>query len=257
MFLRTLTVATLLTAAAAAQTGKDNVTFDLQVNGKTIGKDVYKLKKEKQGYSLSSRYSYHAAGAEFDTSDDFKLSDDFVYLDGGASSVATQTRYSFTPNKTRTVLTIGTVQAGVQVGASMNIKPDFTVMPNYDAGAAQAFLLEAMTKPLEGGKYNIVVPGAGSAAPPPGAAGTEDDPSRPATRVQAGNVDYDAGWNKGADATGMLDGKPVKLHSYFLASGKNRWLFHFDDTNSLMQLDNSMVHASYIRQKFKLDPVAP
>ncbi len=254
MFLRALAAATLFSAVAAtAQTGNQSVTFDLLANGKVIGKDVYKLNKSKQGYNLSSRYSYHVAGSEFDTSDDFKLSDDFIYLDGGASSIASQTRYSFTPNKTRTVLTVGTVQGGVQAGSSLDVKPAFAILPNYDAGAAQAFLLEALAKPVEGNLFNIVVPGGGSAAPPPESAGNDEESNHQATRSQTGNLAYDAGWNKGADTTGTLDGKPVALHCYFLAAGKNRWTFYADETNTLMELDNTLARASYVRQKFKLD----
>ena len=253
MYLRTLAAATLFTALAASA---QSVTFDLQVNGKSIGKDVYKLTKSKQGYNLSSRYGYHVAGSEVDTSDDFKFTDDYAYVDGGSSSIATQLRSSYTPNKQRTELTVGTVQGGVQGATSLPIKPNFTMLPNYDAGAAQVFLLWTVAKPVETHLYNIVIPGSGTAAPPPGTSNS-DDPTQPVSRGQSGNLAYDAGWNVGKDATGTLDGQPVKLHSYFLAAGKFRWTFYADESNTLMQLDNSLAHASYIRQKFKLDPVAP
>jgi hypothetical protein len=237
----------LLHAQAPAPANGQSNNFDLQANMKSIGHDTYTLAKAKQGYKLTSRFSYHLSGMESEVSDEFKFSDTFTYVEGAASSISSQMHTSYIPNKARTELVVGMVQAGVQDSKHLPIKPDFVIMPHYDAGAAQAMLLLATTHPTADNLYNVVVPGATGATPP-------RDPSEPPGGHQApGNNAYDALWTKGPDATGTLDGKPVALHSYVLTGGKNTWSFFADTDGTLMQLDNSMVHASYVRAKFKLD----
>ena len=254
MFLRVSVVAALVLPGAFSCASAQSNTFELQSGGKVIGKDVYTLAKAKQGYKLSSRVGYHLAGAETDTIDDFRLSEEYAYQDGGASSLASQMRTSFTPNKPRTMLTIGMVQAGVQDSRQLAIKPDFAILPSYDAGAAQAFLLEAVLHPVASNLYNVVVPGGSAAGPRPGDTGADPTAGRGAATVaQSGNQAYDTVWTKGADTSGSLDGKPVALHSYSLASTRGTWTFYADDANMLMQVDASMTHSSAVRAKFKLD----
>jgi len=245
-----LTLANATIAALPSQAQSNS--FDLMSGARNMGHVTYTFAKAKQGYKLTSRVSYHINGIDSDVSDEFKFSDTYTYLEGGASSVTTQMHTSYMPNKARTDLTVGMVQAGVQDSHHLAIKPDFAVMPPYDAGAAQVMLLLATTHPTADNLYNIVVPGSGGAgagkgAPPP------DSSDASAPHQAPGNNAYDALWTKGPEAAGTLDGKPIALHTYILTAGKSTWTFFADDANTLMQLDNSMLKASYIRAKFKLD----
>ena len=240
------TSAVLLALAAPAALAQSN-TFDLQSNSRSIGRSTYTLAKAKQGFKLSDRSSYHLGGTEADIADDFKLSETYAYLEGSSTNVTNQMHTSYVPNKTRTELIVGMVQANIQESRHLAIKPDFAIMPAYDAGAAQVMLLLATTHPTEKNLYNIVVPSSGGGAAPP-------DAGQPAAgRPASGNNAYDALWTKGADTTGMLDGKPVALHTYTLTAGKFTWVFFADDANLLMQLNVSMLKTSYIRSRFKLD----
>ena len=251
MLLRIAALALMTVATACAQTNN----FDLQSGGRSVGRASFTLAKTKQGFRLSSHLSYHINGLESDLSNEFKFSDAYSYVEGASSNISSQMHTSYVPNKTRTDLVIGMVQGGVQDSHHLAIKPDLAIMPPFDPGAAQVMLLLATTHPTEKNLYNVVVPGSsggggsgrGDSAPPP-------DPSEAAGGHQpAGNNAYDALFAKGPDGNGTLDGKPIAIHTYVLTAGKNTWTFFADDQGNLMQLDNSMVHASYIRVKFKLD----
>jgi hypothetical protein len=249
MFLRITLLALSLAATASAQTN----TYDLQSGGHSLGRASFTLARTKQGFKLSSHLSYHINGVESDISNEFKLSDAYAYLEGASSSISSQMHTSYVPNKTRTDLVIGMVQGGVQDSRHLAIKPDLAIMPPFDPGAAQVMLLLATTHPTGKNLYNVVVPGStggggrGESSPPP-------DPSEGGGGHQpAGNNAFDALFTKGPDGNGTLDGKPMAIHTYILTAGKNTWTFFADDQNNLMQLDNSMVRASYIRAKFKLD----
>jgi len=240
------TVSSAVLAVSSAALAQSN-TFDIQSGNRSIGRDVYTLAKAKQGYKLNSRPSTHFGGSESSMDSEFKYDDNYAFAVGSSSNMVTQMHTSYTPDKGRTVLTIGMVQAGVQDSRYLDIKPDFAVMPPYDAGAAQVMLLLATTHPAAANLYDIVVPGSARSGPPSNATGEPPVASRPANNA------YDALWTKGPDTTGTLDGKPVQLHTYVLASGNTTWSFVADDTNTLMQLDVSNLNASYIRAKFKLD----
>jgi len=246
MLFRVLLVAALLSPAALAQTN----TFDVVSGGKTIGKDTYTLAKAKQGYKLNSRASTHFGGSESNVDSEYKYDDNYGFTVGSSSNIVTQLHTSYTPSKARTSLVVAMTQAGVQNSRDLGIKPDFTLLPAYDAGAAQVMLLLAATHPTATNLYNIVVPGLDRSGPPEMADAQKNVPSN---RAASGDFAYDALWTKGADATGTLDGKPVALHSYVLTAGKSTWTFYADDANTLMQVNVSSLNTNYIRAKFKLD----
>ena len=244
MLLRVALFTTLFASTALGQNG----TFDIQSGGRSIGRSTYSLSKAKQGYKLSSHATTHFGGSESELTNEFKYTDSLAYTEGFSSNIVSQLHTSYTPNKTRDQLTIAMVQAGVQDQHNLVIKPDFTIMPAYDAGAAQVMLLLATTHPSEKNLYNIVVPGS-----------TRSGPVDPADQVAGpkaspGNNAYDALWATGPEAAGTLDGKPVALHTYVLTAGKFTWIFYADEAGTLMQVNVSMVNASYIRAKFKLTP---
>lgn len=251
MLLRFAVLALVTATAATAQTN----TFDLQSGGRSLGRASFTLARNKQGFRLSSHLSYHINGLESDISNEFKFSDAYAYVEGASSSISSQMHTSYVPNKARTDLVIGMVQGGVQDSHHLAIKPDLVIMPPFDPGAAQVMLLLATTHPTENNLYDVVVPGSvsegrggrGEKAPPP-------EPSEGGVgHTPTGNNAYDALFTKGPDSNGTLDGKPIAIHTYILTAGKNTWTFFVDDQGNLMQLDNSMVRASYIRTKFKLD----
>jgi hypothetical protein len=176
-----------------------------------------------------------------------------AFQQGSLTDDNTQSVYSFLPDKSRTVLTIGTVQAGQMDSHKLAIKPDLVFLPGFDAGAAQVMLLLATTNPTATNLYNVFIPGAGAVgrgSPPPEPTGGD----APAAAPRAGNNAYDTAWAKGSDAAGTIDGKPLALHTFVLSGGKATWTFYADDQNTLMQLDASMFGVSYIRAKFKLNP---
>jgi hypothetical protein len=247
MFLRSTAFSLLL--AAAPLVAQSNA-FDIQAGMKSIGRASYTLAPAKQGFKLASRSSYHLNGVDSELSYDFKYAADYTYLEGGSSNPTAQMHTSYTPNKARTDLVVGMVQAGIQDSHHLSIKPNFVLLPPYDAGSAQVVLLLATTHPTPDNLYNVVVPGGGANGG--SAKGTVPDYPTQAPRPGMGNSAYDALWTKGPDASGTLDGKPVTLHTYFLTAGKNTWTFFADDANTLMQLDNSMVKASCVRAKFHL-----
>ena len=222
--------------------------FDVVAGKRSIGHDTYTLKKTKSGYQLSSRIGTKLNGNDTDMGDEFKYDEAYLYVEGGSTDVANQGHTSYNPNKARTQLTIGTSSGSVQEAHQLAVKPAFTLLPMYDAGAAQAFLLHALTHPTADNLYSIVVPHQGAGGAPVDPEGGSAGPA-----AGSGNSAFDALFTKGPDATGTLDGKPVTLHTFTLTAGKSTWVFYADETNLLMQLDSSMARASCIRVKFKLD----
>ncbi len=254
-----LAVATVLPIEAHTQAGTQAGTFDLVVQGKVIGKDSYTLTKAKGDYKLMSRYGYRVGPADVHLLTEFKFSDAYGYVEGTSTNGDNQLVTSYVPSKTRTELTVAQFQAGNSNSGSVDIKPDLVILPSFDAGAVQALLLLAVTHPTANNMYDVLIPASGGGGggggrggrgvPPPVAADATADAALP-----PGNNAYDALWGQGKDLTGTLDEKPITVHTYLFAFGKFRWIIFADTDNNLMQVNVSVLHASYIRQKFKLDP---
>jgi hypothetical protein len=248
MTLRAVVFALIAVAPTAAVLHAQTNTFDIVSDGKVVGKSTYTIAKAKQGFRLQGRTTYVIRPVEARATDDIRLSDNYGFLQGSITDQNSQTVYSYLPDKSRTTLTVGTIQAGAMDSHSLPIKPDAAFMPSFDAGAAQVMLLLALTHPTSNNLYNAIVPGNAGHAPKqydPKSVEAETPDRRP------GDNAYDVLWAKGSDATGTLDGKPVNLHSYTL-TGKVSWTFYADDQNNLMQVDSSQDKASCIRANFKL-----
>ena len=253
MQLRSTLAAALLAVSAFAPAYGQSATFDLRLGDKVIGRDSYSLSSGKGSARLSSHVTYHISGQESSSSNDFRYSDAYLFQQGGSNNDATQTHYSFQLDKSRTDLTIGSVQAGNMDSHHLPAKPDFMVLPAFDAGAAQATLLLAVTHPSEKNLYSVFVHARSAAGAAPGGNDAAAMAQQGGPAQTQGNFVYDALWQKAADAAGTLDGKPVTLHTYTLTSGKNVWTFYADNANLLMEADVSMLGARYVRAKFTLD----
>jgi len=227
--------AVLLLAAFPAVLLAQSQTFDLKTENKVVGHDTYSMSKAKQGFKITSHYEYRADGREGEFANEYKLADDYAF---GEISVTDNTGHmhsSYVPTKARTAVTVSRFQAGAQDSTSVPIKTDLMVLPPYDVGAAQAVLLLATTHPSTNGIYSVIIPDGGKGGP----------------------AAVEAKWLKGREVTGTLDGKPVTLSTYLLATTTLRMAFFADSNNTLMQCDLPQLKTSYIRSKFKLDAVAP
>jgi len=216
-----------------------SASFDLVVDGKLSGHDTYNLAKDKHGYKLSSRlaYSFHAQEGHF--VDEIKLKQDYSYIEASVSVESEQPLLiSYVPNKTLTEMTIGRVQAGSQVTDFFPIKPNFFLLPLFDAGAAQ-ILLYAAIQPSAPSTFNIYVPSQGD------------------SRMHGSSAD--AQWAKGPDVAATLDGKTLPVHTFLLHTSDFRWIFYADDAHTLLRCDLPTGKTNYIRQGFKLtdSPPAP
>ncbi len=242
MLLRFAAVALLaLPAAASAQ----SATFELVVDGKPSGKDVFTLSKDKHGYKLSSRFGYniHAHGAEF--LDEFKFSDAYAYLEGSMTDKGDgQVITSYVPNKAHTEMSISRTVNGSQTSDFFAMKSDFVLLPPFDAGAAQALLLAASqtSAPMA---FNVYSPVAGGSD---GISREGAPPHRPSV---------DAKWSKGPDVAGTMDGKPVTTSTYLLATPNFHWIFYADPARTLLQCDLPDVKIKYVHQGFVLTEAAP
>jgi len=239
--------------------------FELHLAGKPIGKANYSIGPAKNGLKLTSRYSFHMVGpdgarSESDFLDDFKFDASYKYLDGTIDDKVHLKNRGLLPNKNFTEMSISQYSGGSEPTTFITIAPNLMMLPNFDVGAAQAALLLATTHPTSDNKYALLVPAPGGGGGSGGGRGRGKAPDAASTGPDAqdaalpGDRSVEAIWVKGTPFTGTLDGKPLNVNSYMLAVGKFRWLFFADESNNLMQLNVSMLHASYIRENFKLDP---
>jgi hypothetical protein len=253
-------LALLLPVIAFASLHAQTNTFELHVEGKKIGMDTYTLAKAKRGYKLMSHLEGSIHGSDLDFRDTLSYDDVYAYLDGAQTSQASNQQTSWIPSKDGKEITIAASAGGRTSSNFEPITPNLVVLPAFDAGAAQALLLFITNHPTEKNLYSLYLPmgyspaggrGGGRGAEPPDASGanTGSEDSLP-----AGVHCFTALWAKGGPLTGTRDGNPVNVNTYLLAFGKFRWLFFADEANNLMQVNVSLLHASYIRSNFKLDP---
>jgi len=253
-------LAALLPPAVLAQPNN----FELHVSGKPIGKAVYSFTTTKGGLKLASRYTYHTAShdglrIEGDYADEFKFDSSYQYVEGTINDKNRQKSSSLLPNKTHTEMSVTSFAEGAEPTSFMPIPNNLILLPNFDPGAAQAVLLLATTHPTADSKYGILIPatasgGGGGGRGRGNASASADALTEGPEALPRGDRTYEAIWLKGTPFTGTLDGKAINVNSYMLAFGKFRWIFFADEANNLLQLNVSLLHASYIRANFALDP---
>ena len=232
------------------------VIYEIRFNGKVIGKDTITIKKGKQGYEVSSQYGYAIGTSEGHFANEYRVDDTYQWLQASSTNQNLAIRYVDTLDKTRTRLSISISQNGAGSNSELPVRPDVELLPNLDPAAAQLLLLRATTHPTENNKYNIVAPSFGE---PEGMASLnavrDGTSAAPATAVQlpSSRQSYDAAWQKGADVSGTLDGKPVTAHTYNLVFGSFRWVFVADDGNSMLQMNVLPKQPIFVRQGFVLD----
>jgi hypothetical protein len=262
MFLRSALI--LLVAAAPAtfaQSGKDANTFDLILNGKNFGKDTYTLTKAKSGYKVQSHIAAITKNLSIDDRETFNFTDDYTYIDATDSNQDSNVQTTWLPSKDHKDMNIGTSSSG---SVSSKVEPlaganPLLNMPAFDAGAAQAAILYIVAHPSDAG-YTAWLPGYNLIGMSARAGVTNEDNSivLQTETLPNGPQSFNVQWVKGPDVTGTLNGAPVKLNSYQMGFGKFRWTFFTDESNTLMQMNVSVLNSSYIRSKFKLDtPKAP
>ena len=248
-------LAALLPAAAFAQIGTQPNTFELHINGKKIGKDVYTFAATKHGYKTMSHTEGSIHANDFDYKYTFTFDENYGYVDGARIGQDTNQQDSWLPSKDRKEMTVAASAEGRTSSTFEPVGPDLVVLPAFEAGAAQALLLLATTHPAPKDTYSVYLTSgygaAGGSAPNPNAQPNPDETLPP------GQHCFTALWVKGTPFTGTLDGKPLNINSFMLAFGKFRWIFFADEQNNLMQVNVSLLHASYIRENFKLDPPKP
>jgi hypothetical protein len=244
-----------LPAAALAQTGQ-TTTFELHINGKSFGKDVFTLAKAGKGYKLASHLTGSYRNNDLDYKDAITYDENFAFQDGSQNSQGTNQQTSYLPSKTRKEMTIANAAGGRTSSVFEAINgPDLIFLPPFDAGAAQALLLQAVNHPTANNHFTTFLANGYNAFANAGHDPTADPAAaKPEETLPTTTHSFDSVWVKGGPFTGTLDGKPVTLNTYALAFGKFRWIFFADEQNNLMQVNVTVLHAAYIREGFKLDP---
>ncbi len=241
-----------LSSSALAQ----SYNYEVQLDGKTVGKAAVSIKKTKQGYQVTSRYSYAMKGYDGRFENDYRVNDSYEWQQASAMNLATSTHYLDTLDATRTQLTVSMMQNGAQNSQNFPVRPDVELLPNLDPAAAQLLLLRAVTHPTANHKYNIVVPSFGEpAGSRNGSSGNEANPSTlVADQLPSSRQSYDAAFVKDKDYGGTLSGKTIVVHSFTLVFGSFHWTFLATEDNSLLQMNIGSSQPSYILQGFVLDP---
>jgi hypothetical protein len=223
---------------AAAQT----TTYDLLYQDHLAGKDVVKLAQTKQGFKLTSRFSYRGSGAgsDGDYLNEFRLTPSYMLEDATLTNEADTSVTSYILTKKRDELTMALNLSQEHQTAVVAVQSNFVVLPPFDAGAAQAVLLN-LAQPGATATLNLI-------APP--------DPHAPATlRAEQHNV---AGqWAQGPDLDGTLDGKPISVHTFLLTIPRGQWVMLGDANNNLMQCMIPAIRLTYTRQSFHLTGALP
>lgn len=246
-------LAAVLLLAAAGVAHAQN-TFAIQGKGASSGKCIYSFDKSKDGFKVTSRYQARLTTppprtSNSDYSDNsnelnevqqtysYKLDANYAYMGGNVIDSTTQVNNGYSPNKQRTVMQMSMVQGGSQgPSTQFPLMGGFIVMPNYDASAIQALLYQATLNPTSDNLYFLIVPQPGKGKAP---------------------LSVRAKWTALQGTTGTLNGKPVTLHHFGFAFGKNIYNVYADETNTLMEVDISVLNINLIRTGFALDAPAP
>jgi hypothetical protein len=223
---------------AAAQTSS----YDLLYNEKPLGHDVVKLSTTKQGFKLTSRFSYRGSGpaSDGDFLDEYKLTPTYALDEALLSNEATNGATSYVLNKKRDSVTIAYNQVETHQTAVVDIQSNFFILPPFDAGAAQALLLN-LAQPGAAATLNLIA---------------QPDPHAPAT-LSAEQHTARAQWIAGPDLEGTLDSQPVTVHTYMLAIPRAQWLLLADSSNNLLECSLPALRLTYVRQYFHLTSPFP
>jgi hypothetical protein len=243
----------LITIAAVAAAYAQQNTFDIKTGGKITGSCHYSFDKTKDGFKISSHSLNHVPPqfqnadptgkpatltTEAQTSASYKLDANYNYNGGNASDTANQISIGFSLNKQRTQLQVTKMVGGAFSGdpiPPMAVGPGFVLLNSLDVSSIQGFLFLATEHPTADSHYFLAFPLGGVGIP----------------QTTLGQ------WYTQADATGTLAGKPVKLHHFSFAFGKNIFDVYGDETNTLMEVDIATLHQSFVRTGFALDAAAP
>ncbi|SNT37874.1 hypothetical protein SAMN05421770_11014 [Granulicella rosea] len=255
---RSALIAFLLLSSPLALFGQ-KLTYEIRFHGAIAGKDTFTIKKSKQGYDVSTQYSYAIGSSEGHFANEYRLDDAYQWLQASSNNQTLAIRYVDTVDKTRTRLHISITQNGAGSNSELPVRPDLELLPSLDPAAAQILLLRATTHPTQNGKYNIVAPSFGEPEAMASLNSVRDgvSPAALATmQLPSSRESYDAAWQKGADVSGTLNGKPVAAHVYLLIFGSFRWVFLADDDSTLLQMNVLPRQPVFVKQGFALNPQA-
>lgn len=240
-----------LVSMPLAAAGQSN-TFDIVVEGKRIGKDVYTIDKDKKGFHAASRLTVRAGGVDQDLSGDYAFDENYAFKSLTITSHTQTATFFYTANKAQTQLDI-ILQTASRVAGGITIFPDLMFLSPFDPAALQVALLLAVTHPAKDDMYDAYVPSFGGGGGG-GRRGSEPPAADVATAgTEPAGIPYHAKWFKGGDSGGKLDGKATLLHTYLLGYGRARYYLYADLNNQLMEVDLPGVKTSYVRANFQLN----
>jgi hypothetical protein len=266
MLYRSAVLSLALASMAATAFASDSNSFILvnSTSDKPVGKASFSIDKTKDGFKGRTRFDYqihssqlpHAPssgsavvnGKELTTSNDafiqdgqftgeYKISTQGNFISGFIQDAGTVTMTSFTPNKTRTSITVSPVQGG-SIGATSEIalpKTDFLLAPDFDPSAIQVLITTALTNPHPDSTYLLVVP-----------AGV--------LTKSGGEPMYVTIQPVNDTKTGTLDGKPINLKRFIMNFHVGHADIYTDDSGNLMQANIGPLSVNYVRAKFSLAP---
>lgn len=251
MFVRFL--ASCLALATLPAIAQNN--FSITLHGKPAGKASYTVEKTKDGFHIKSKVSYRLTAAavppddaaaprgrssssaapgvatDFQFVEDYKLDANSSYAGGFMTNMVTLVNTSYSLSKSRDKLFISQNQAGgASLPTTVDLKPDFVLLSDYDPSVFQSLLLQTAAHPAAKDLYFVVMPGKkpGENAVP--AVWLTDQP----------------------EAYGTLEGKPITLRHFVLRLYKSEYDILADETNTLMLATSTTLSAIYTRDGFVL-----
>jgi alpha-beta hydrolase superfamily lysophospholipase len=185
------TLALLSTCSLAQSTAPAK--FVLELQGRNIGTADYTFQPSSDGWKLTAHYQFTVPVAVSATRQAaFRKDWEPLAESTGVDVAQTKQSLALTPNKDRTSLNFHAVAGGQDVRKDFPLQPHTVVLANFDPSALQVLLNMHAANPAGGGKYQCFIP------------------SGTGTMLACTLT-------PSADASAMLNGKPIPLKHWSLA----------------------------------------